>query len=120
MSVIEEVKTLHRKAWCNDDDFTKLLEKAVLLCEVAYKDRERSPLFINNYAAVLLDLHRDDEALVLLKNSKPIFSEYCSNYAIAIAKSAYDLDLIRYWNQEATKQPKQSGAILAYIDWQAL
>ena len=120
MSVIEETRKLHRKAWSNYDDFTVSLEEAVLMCQAAYENGENLPLFINNYAAVLLDLHRDDEALDLLKNRDPTFSEYCSNYAIAIAKAAYDLELIRKWNQAATKKPKQDGAIVAYMDWQGL
>ena len=120
MSVIEDTKELHRKAWTNYDYFTDSLEQAVSICQAAYENGENSPLFINNYAAVLLDLHRDDEALDLLKNSDPTFSEYCSNYAIAIAKAAYDLELIRKWNQAATKKPKQDGAIVAYMDWQGL
>ncbi|USH05160.1 hypothetical protein K6Q96_18235 [Grimontia kaedaensis] len=120
MSIIEETRELHRKAWSNYDDFTDSLEKAVSICKAAYENGENSPLFINNYAAVLLDLHRDEEALNLLEISDPVFSEYCSNYAIAIAKAAYDLELIRKWNQAATKQPKQDGAIVAFMDWQGL
>jgi hypothetical protein len=92
----------------------------VPVCQAAYNNSERSPLFRNNYAAVLLDLHRDEEALSLLKSSNPEFSEYCSNLAIAIVKAAYDLKLIRKWNQAATKQPMQDGAIVAYLDWQGL
>ena len=77
-------------------------------------------MLINNYAAVLLDLHRDSEALDLLRQYSPEFSEYCSNYAIAIAKSAYDIALIRKWNKAASTQPKQENAIVAYMDWQGL
>lgn len=120
MTVAEEINKLHQKAWSNYADFTESLEKAVSVCRVAYENGENTPLFINNYAAVLLDLHRDEEALSLLKSCNPSFSQYCSNMAIAIAKAAYDLELIRKWNKAATKQHKQDGAIVAYMDWQGL
>ncbi len=116
MTVAEEINKLHQKAWSNYDDFTESLERAVSVCQVAYENGENTPLFINNYAAVLLDLRRDEEALSLLRSCNPSFSEYCSNMAIAIAKAAYDLELIRKWNQAATKQHKQDGAIVAYMD----
>lgn len=73
----------------------------------AYESGENSPLLINNYAAVLLDLNRDSEALKLLQQNQPAFAEYCSNYAIALSKSAYDIALIRKWNEAASGQPKK-------------
>lgn len=72
---------------------------------------------MNNYAAVLLDLGRNAEALALLKTSTAEISEYCSNYAIAIATSAYDINEIRKWNQKAQEYPKAKHAIVAYVDW---
>lgn len=120
MNVIKEINKLHRQAWRQLEDSTGPLEKAASLAKSAYEKGENSPLFINNYAAVLLDLHRNNEALALLKSGEPVFSEYCLNHAIAIAKAAYDLELIRHWNQAATQQPKQEGAIVAYMDWQGL
>jgi len=120
MSIEEKIRELHQKAWSKRDEFTSSLEEAIALCEVAYENGENTPLFINNYAVALLDLHRDQEALDLLKNYEPSFSEYCSNYAIAVAKAKYDLKLIRKWNKAASKQPKQEGAIVAYMDWQGL
>lgn len=90
------------------------------MLQQAYESGKSSPLFINNYAAVLLDLNRDSEALKLLQQYQPAFAEYCSNYAIALAKSAHDIALIRKWNEAASRQPKKKSAIVAYIDWQGL
>ncbi|WP_160151546.1 hypothetical protein [Microbulbifer sp. ALW1] len=120
MNTHSEVIELHRNAWSDYSKYTEYLEKAISLCEVEYEAGERSLLFINNYAALLLDLHRDAEALRLLKDQTPEFSEYCSNYAIAIAKSGYDIEAIRKWNRAASNYPKRENAIVAYMDWQAL
>jgi len=90
------------------------------LLNTAYDTDKNNSLLINNYAAILLDLHRDSKALELLKKGCPEFSEYCFNFAIAIAKSAYDVEQIRKWNQSANEKPKRDGAIIAYMDWQAL
>lgn len=110
----KKIKELHQKAWGNYD----YLEKALSICKVAYQNGDRSPLFINNYATVLLDLHQNDKALALLKLYEPMFSEYSKNYAIAIALTSYDLELIRKYNKLSAKLPKQKDAIVAYIDWQ--
>jgi len=115
-----ELIELHRRAWSDYSKYSEYLEKAISLCEEEYRAGERSSLFINNYAALLLDLHRDAEALRLLKGKTPEFSEYCSNYAIAIAKSEYDIEAIRKWNKAAANYPKNEDAIVAYMDWQAL
>ncbi|WP_431474394.1 hypothetical protein RVM24_16210 [Marinobacter sp. KM021] len=120
MDVIEKSVKLHCQAWNDHTRFTDCLEQAAVLLKQAFESGGSSPLLINNYAAVLLDLHRDSEALDLLRQHPPEFSEYCSNYAIAIAKSAYDIALIRKWNKAASTQPKQENAIVAYMDWQGL
>lgn len=120
MNVIKEINKLHRQAWGQLEDSNVPLEQAASLAKSAHEKGENSPLFINNYAAVLLDLHRDKEALDLLKSSDPVFSEYCLNYAIAVAKTADDMEIIRHWNQAARQHPKQAGAIVAYMDWQGM
>ena len=118
--VLERVTQLHREAWQQHDNYERCLTEAVSLCQVEYARGERSPLFMNNYAAVLMDLHRDDEALGLLQFHKPDFSEHCANLAIATAKAAYDLEGIRKWNGLASQLPRRKGANVAYMDWQAL
>ncbi|WP_086932872.1 hypothetical protein [Agarilytica rhodophyticola] len=120
MNVVDESVKLYREAWSDHSKFTELLEEAAHLLKDAIDSGEDDPLLLSNYSAVLLDLQRDTEALDILKQRTPMFSEYCSNYAIAIAKTAYNLALIRRWNQAAAKQPKRQGAIVAYMDWQAL
>jgi predicted Zn-dependent protease len=118
VDVIHESSKLHVEAWSDYDKYVRCLTSAAELLQAAYESGDHRTLLVNNYAAVLLDLHRDDEALNLLQRYEPEFSQYCSNYAIAIAKAAYDITLIRKWNMAAPEYPK--GAILAYMDWQAL
>ncbi|HEY0924256.1 hypothetical protein [Rheinheimera pacifica] len=120
MNIIEETLKLHSQAWRDHSQFTECLEKAARLLQQVYESGAVDSLIVNNYAAVLLDLHRDAEARELLQAHSPEFSEFCSNYAIAIAKSAYDISLIRQWNQAASRLPKRQGAIVAYMDWQSL
>ncbi|MBY6034995.1 hypothetical protein KUV59_17610 [Marinobacter daepoensis] len=120
MDVIAESAKLHSQAWSDQSRFTECLEQAAGLLKQAYESGDTSSLLVNNYAAVLLDLHRDFDALELLRLCDPDFSEFCANYAIAVAKAAYDIDLIRHWNQAASKYPKDERAIVAYMDWQGL
>ncbi|TGG95604.1 hypothetical protein E4656_04105 [Natronospirillum operosum] len=120
MNVIEESIRLHDLAWRDHSRFAEHLEQAAKLLRAEYEDGERDSLLINNYAAVLLDLHRDAEALALLQSSVPDCAEHCLNTAIAIAKSAYDLARIRQWNLATADYPRRQGALVAYMDWQGL
>ncbi len=121
MDVSKESYLLHSKAWTEYDKSKAYLKSAFEILMGAYKNGEQSNVVVNNLAAVLLDLYRDDEALHLLKNHKPECSEYCLNYAIALAKqNIADVNEVRKWNKLAASYPKQNHAITAYIDWQAL
>lgn len=116
MGVIEESARLHSEAWGSGKSSDYLI-RALNLLKSEYESGNESNIVVNNYAATLLNLHKNSEALALLRLGEPEISEYCSNYAIAIAKSKYDLAEIRKWNQNAGKYPKAENAIVAYIDW---
>lgn len=120
MDPIAESYRLHNLAWQRGDDYEARLLEALVILQSAYEAGDRRHLLINNYAAVLLDLNRNQEALDLLKRYQPESSAFCANYAIAIAKAAYRIQTIRKWNTDAQNYPVMENAIEAYIDWQGL
>lgn len=121
MDVAENSYLLHSKAW-NEHDKTKThLADAYSLLNAAYEGGDSSNLVVNNLAAVLLDLYRDEEALSLLKRHNPECNEYCLNFAIAVVKQkSSDINEVRKWNKKASSYPKFKNAIVAYMDWQGL
>lgn len=120
MDAIEKSLSLHREAWNDYDKFVECLEKAEEVLKSEYLKGNTDPLIINNYAAALLDQHKDSEALELLIKNEVVLAEYCLNRAIAVAKANYDVSEIRHWNDAARSHPKNDKAILAFMDWQAL
>lgn len=118
IDIIAESYRLHELAWGAGTDHEKYMQQAFSILKNAYEDGDRRHLIINNYAAVLLNLHCNHEALNLLKQYQPQCSAYCLNYAIAIAKTGYNIHEIRKWNMAASNYPDLENAIAAYIDWQ--
>jgi predicted Zn-dependent protease len=118
MDPIPESCRLHNLAWQAGEDYEARLLEALAILQRAYDGGDSRHLVINNYAAVLLDLQRNQEALDLLKKYQPESSAFCANYAIAIAKTLYRIQDIRRWNTEAKNYPAMENAIEAYIDWQ--
>jgi predicted Zn-dependent protease len=118
LDIISEAYKLHEMAWQPKADYQSCLEQSWFLFKKAYEEGNHANLVVNNYAAVLLNLHRNTEALELLKQYEPECSEYCSNYAIAVAKTRYNIAEIRKWNSMASQYPRLEQAIVAYIDWQ--
>ncbi len=86
MEVVEESYCLHSRSWKEYDKTKVHLNNALELLSEAYEGGDTSNVVVNNLAAVLLDLFRDTEALALLKRHQPECSQYCQNYAIALAK----------------------------------
>lgn len=118
VDVIAESYRLHELAWGAGADYEKYMQQAFSILKKAYDNDDHRHLIINNYAGVLLNLHRNREALDLLKQYQPECSTYCLNYAIAIAKTNYNIHEIRKWNMAARDYPHLENAIEAYIDWQ--
>lgn len=102
MDIIVESYRLHEMAWKPGADYKNYLNQALLLLQTAYGDGDCRQLVINNLAAVLLNLHRNKEALDLLNQYQPECSTYCLNFAIAIAKTVYDINEIHKWNMAET------------------
>jgi hypothetical protein len=118
MDPITESYRLHQLVWEAGGDYESCMREALAVLQAAYKAGDDRHLMINNYAAVLLNLHRNQEALDLLKKYQPESSAYCENYAIAIAKACYRIEDIRHWNLKARDYPVMENAIVAYVDWQ--
>ncbi len=118
MDPITESYRLHQLVWEAGGDYESCMREALVVLQSAYESGDDRHLVINNYAAVLLTLHRNQEALDLLKKYQPESSAYCANYAIAIAKTHYNILEIRKWNGLSREYPELDKAIVAYIDWQ--
>lgn len=120
MDLISEACRLHEMAWKPNADYLGCMDLALILIKKAYDEGNHTNLVVNNYAAILLDLHRDKEALELLEQYEPECFEYCSNYSVAAIKLGSNISEIRKWNGLASQYPRLEKAIVAYIDLQAL
>lgn len=120
MDVVVESYNLYERALKKGEDSQKLLGLALSLLKKEYDAGNRQGVIVNNYAAIMLDLQMNKSALKMLSENTPECSEYCSNLAIAMAKADCNIELIRKWNRESSKYPKQKYAIVAYMDWQGL
>lgn len=118
MDPIAESFRIHRLAFQSGEDYELRMREALVILQNAYEAGDCRHLLINNYAAVLLDLQRNQEALDLLQKYQPESSAYCENYAIAIAKTCYRIEDIRRWNIKARDYPVMENAVVAYVDWQ--
>ena len=118
MNPISESYQLYREAWKDSANSKRLMVEAITVVKQAYECGNREHLLINNYIALLLDTQQFQEAFELLEEYKPESSEFCQNYAIAIANDRYNIDEILKWNKLASDYPKNENAIVAYIDWQ--
>lgn len=118
MNPISESYQLYREAWEDVANSQRLLAEATTVVKQAYESGNREHLLINNYVALLLDTQQYQAAFELLEKYKPESSEFCQNYAIAIANYRYNVDEIRKWNKLAGNYQKNENAIVAYVDWQ--
>jgi hypothetical protein len=120
MITAAETNRRHGEAWGNPAAYKRLPRLAEEVWEqIARGDDD--PAHVINYAAILLDLHRDEEALEWLLGRKVDFKEYYQNLATAYAKTKpSDIGNIRKNNLEAAKHPECPHAIIAYIDYQGM
>ncbi len=112
---------LHKKAWSDHPNWSTHLVRALLILKSSIDSGESNDTINNNYAAVLLDLNRNSEALNFLTHNLPSTKSGHANMAIAIAKN-YPLDIskIRQYNKSSSELPEFSYSITAYMDWQGL
>ena len=118
MNPISESYKLYREAWKDSANSKRLLAEAITVVKQAYESGNREHLLINNYIALLLDTQQYPTAFELLEENKPESSEFCQNYAIAIANDRYNINEIRKWNKLASDYQRNENAIVAYVDWQ--
>lgn len=123
MDPILESYRQHKEAWRYSKRSEKIVSMKLLealnLVKTAYEKGNHHHLLINNYIAFLLDTKQYELAFKLLEDHKPESSEFCQNYAIAIAYNRYDIHEIRKWNELSCNYPKHENAIVAYVDWHA-
>ena len=110
----------HASAWGHDAGYAALPDLAAQV-RSAIEAGDRDPAHVINLAAILLDLHRNAEALAWLIAHPLEYREYYQNLATAFAKTDPDnLEAIRSNNRNARDAPPCPNAILAYIDYQGL
>jgi hypothetical protein len=110
----------HSRAWGNDAVYAALPELAKEVWS-AIEAGDEDPAHGINFAAILLDLHRDQEALDWMRAHPVDYREYYQNLATAYAKiDPNNKEPIRANNLKARDCPRCPNAILAYIDYHAL
>ena len=110
----------HARAWGNDAAYAALPQLADTV-RSAIEAGDSDPAHVINYAAILLDLHRDDEALNWLLEHPLDYREYFQNLATAYAKTdPSNKKQIRYNNHKSSNFPPCPNAVLAYIDYHGL
>lgn len=120
-SIEQKSYELHSSAWSDQLKWGDYLASALKLLMAHPEILGVSDVAKNNFAAILLDMQRNTEALYFLKEYLPSLSESHSNMAIAIAKTnVSDIESIRSYNKSSADFPQSDYAITAYIDWQAL
>lgn len=121
MSVEQITYELHQKAWSDMDNWYDHLNEAVQSSSEAIKLNQANDVVKNNYAALLLELHKNKEAYLFLKDNIFEFKENYANMGIAIAKTnPQDIERIRIYNSKSQELPSKKYAIEAYMDWQGL
>lgn len=115
-----DVYARHLRTWCSQEEYESLPDLAAQVKD-AIEAGDGDPAHLINYAAILLDLHRDDEALRWLLAHRVDYREYYENLATAYAKTDPNVkEPIRENNGRSRLHPKCPNAILAYIDYQGL
>ena len=110
----------HAKAWGNEAAYAALPQLAETV-RSAVESGDDDPAHVINYGAILLDLHRNSEALAWLVAHPVEYREYFENLATAYAKTdSSNKEPIRSNNLKSGDYPKCPNAILAYIDYQGL
>ena len=110
----------HARTWGDDAAFAAL-PRLVDAVRAAIEAGDGDPAHVINYAAILLDLHRDDEALNWLLEHPLGYREYFENLATAYAKTdPSNKGQIRSNNHKSRNFPRCPNAILAYIDYLGL
>ena len=110
----------HRKSWGNDAAYAALPKLADTV-RATIESGDSDPAHIINYAAILLDLHRDSEALEWLVAHPLNYREYYQNLGTARAKTdPNNIEPIIFNNIKARDYPRCPNAVLAYIDYHGL
>lgn len=116
----EKTKLEHAKTW-GDEAATRRLSALAEQVKAAIEDGNSDPAHLINYAAILLDLHRNQAALEWLLAHPLQHREYYQNLAIAYAKTdSAKLEQIRANNGKSREAPSCPNSIVAYMDWQGL
>lgn len=120
MITAEVAYSEHGKAWGNEAAYAALPELAERV-KAAIEGGDDDPAHVINYAAILLDLHRNQAALDWLLAHPVQYREYFQNLAAVYAKTdSTKLEEIRANNRRAWELPSCPNAIVAYMDWQGL
>ena len=110
----------HAKAWGDNAAYAVLPQLAEAV-RLAIEAGDSDPAHVINYAAILLDIHKDAEALQWLMDHPLEYQEYYQNLGTAFAKTdPNNKEPIRANNLKSRKYPRCPNAILAYIDYQGL
>ena len=116
----EQTSTEHAKAWGNEAAYAGEPELAEQV-KAAIESGDEDPAHLINYAAILLDLHRNRAALDWLLAHPAEYREYYQNLATAYAKTdSTKLEQIRENNGKSPEVPSCPNSIVAYMDWQGL
>lgn len=116
----EKTRLEHAKAW-GDEAGTARLKALAAHVEAAIEGGDSDPAHLINYAAILLDLHRNQAALEWLLAHPVQYREYYENLATAYAKTdPTKLEEIRASNGKSREVPSCPSSIVAYMDWQGL
>ncbi len=122
MNKIKKSKELHSAAWAEQEKWETHLNKALHILKPLLKEKERPSYTITNYAAILLELNKNEEALLFLEqNEEEQNSEYFANYAIALAKNDPGrVQEIQKMNKKSVALTRSEYGIEAFIDWHGL
>ena len=111
---------IHSEAWGDEEAYGELPSLANQVRQ-AIEHGHEDPAHVINYGAILLDLHRDSEALEWLLAHHVEYREYFQNLATAYAKTdPNNKEPIRSNNLKSREYPGCPNAILAYIDYHGL
>ena len=119
MSVIQQSFEFDEQSYTDADHWRDLQVKILQLLEEAISiGGDESSLFVN-YAAVLCNLGRFEEAIRVLRDHPSNSSSYCQNMAIAIinVSGPSSGDEVRLWNKRSSSMPEVAHEITAYVDW---
>jgi len=110
----------YARAWRKPDGYDDL-PRLLASTREAIQSGDSDDALIISYAAILLDLGRNEEALDWLLAHPLGYREYYENLGTAYAKNdPGDLKRVRRSNTEARNHPACPNAIVAYIDYQGM